>query len=152
MAKVKIKPIGDRVLVKHIEEKEQVRGGIIIPDSAKEKPQEAEVIALGTGKKDENGKSVPFEVKVGDKVMLSDKPQGEKAPTVLAPFESASDIGKVTKLSDDKTQVQVEVKGKQGLLPMGLLMLSAINKIKPVELFARMISVSCLDGLPPQLP
>ena len=53
MPKVKIKPIGDRVLVKHIEEKEQVRGGIIIPDSAKEKPQEAEVIALGTGKKDE---------------------------------------------------------------------------------------------------
>jgi len=44
------------------------------------------------------------------------------------------------------------VKGKQGLLPMGLLMLSAINKIKPVELFARMISVSCLDGLPHQLP
>jgi len=77
-------------------------------------------------------------IKVGDKVMLSDKPQGEKAPTVLAPFESASDIGKVTKLSDDKTQVQVEVKGKQGLLPMGLLMLSAIYKIKPVELFARM--------------
>ncbi len=71
MAKVKIKPIGDRVLVKHIEEKEQVRGGIIIPDSAKEKPQEAEVIALGTGKKDENGKSVPFEVKVGDKVLIS---------------------------------------------------------------------------------
>lgn len=71
MAKVKIKPIGDRVLVKHIEEKEQVRGGIIIPDSAKEKPQEAEVIALGTGKKDEDGKSVPFEVKVGDKVLIS---------------------------------------------------------------------------------
>ena len=50
MAKVTIKPIGDRVLVEHIEEKEQVRGGIIIPDSAKEKPQEAKVIALGTGK------------------------------------------------------------------------------------------------------
>lgn len=71
MAKVKIKPIGDRVLVKHIEEKEQVRGGIIIPDSAKEKPQEAEVIAIGTGKKDEAGKPVPFEVKVGDKVLIS---------------------------------------------------------------------------------
>jgi chaperonin GroES len=71
MPKVKIKPIGDRVLVKHIEEKEQVRGGIIIPDSAKEKPQEAEVIALGTGKKDEKGNSVPFEVKVGDKVLIS---------------------------------------------------------------------------------
>ncbi len=71
MAKVKIKPIGDRVLVKHIEEKEQVRGGIIIPDSAKEKPQEAEVIALGTGKKDEKGNVVAFEVKVGDKVLIS---------------------------------------------------------------------------------
>jgi chaperonin GroES len=71
MAKIKIKPVGDRVLVRHIEEKEQVRGGIIIPDSAKEKPQEAEVIALGTGKKDENGKITPFEVKIGDKVLIS---------------------------------------------------------------------------------
>ena len=71
MAKVKIKPIGDRVLVKHIEEKEQVRGGIIIPDSAKEKPQEAEVIALGTGKKDDDGKVLPFSVKAGDRVIIS---------------------------------------------------------------------------------
>ncbi len=71
MANVKIKPIGDRVLVEHIEEKEQVRGGIIIPDSAKEKPQEAKVIALGTGKKGEDGKVVPFEVKVGDRVLIS---------------------------------------------------------------------------------
>ena len=71
MAKVNIKPIGDRVLVQHIEEKEQVRGGIIIPDSAKEKPQEAKVIALGTGKRDESGKVTPFEVKVGDRVLIS---------------------------------------------------------------------------------
>lgn len=71
MAKVSIKPIGDRVLVQHLEEKEQVRGGIIIPDSAKEKPQEAKVIALGTGKKDDVGKTTPFEVKVGDMVLLS---------------------------------------------------------------------------------
>jgi len=71
MAKIKIRPIGDRVLVKHTEEKEQVRGGIIIPDSAKEKPMEAEVIALGTGKKDENGKPMAFEVKVGDRVLIS---------------------------------------------------------------------------------
>lgn len=71
MANIKIKPIGDRVLVKHIEEKEQVRGGIIIPDAAKEKPQEAEVIALGTGKKDESGKVQAFEVKVGDRVLIS---------------------------------------------------------------------------------
>ncbi len=71
MAKSQITPIGDRVLVKHLEEKEQVRGGIIIPDAAKEKPQEAEVIALGTGKKDENGKVQAFEVKVGDRVLIS---------------------------------------------------------------------------------
>jgi chaperonin GroES len=71
MAKVKIRPIGDRVLVKHLEDKEQVRGGIIIPDSAKEKPQEAEVIALGTGKRNEDGKLQAFEVKVGDRVLVS---------------------------------------------------------------------------------
>jgi len=71
MSKVKIKPLGDRVLVKHVEEDEQVRDGIIIPDSAKEKPQEAEVIALGTGKTDESGKKSSFEVKVGDRVLVS---------------------------------------------------------------------------------
>jgi chaperonin GroES len=71
MSKAKIKPIGDRVLVKHLEDKEQVRGGIIIPDSAKEKPQEAEVIAVGTGKRDDNGKLIAFEVKVGDRVLVS---------------------------------------------------------------------------------
>jgi chaperonin GroES len=70
-ANTKIKPLGDRVLVRHVEEEEQVRGGIIIPDSAKEKPQEAEVIALGTGKKDESGKVQAFEVKVGDRVLIS---------------------------------------------------------------------------------
>lgn len=63
---MKIKPLGSRVLVKRIEEDEQVRGGIIIPDSAKEKSQEAEVVALGTGKKDD----APFFVKKGDKVLL----------------------------------------------------------------------------------
>ena len=63
---MKIKPLGERVLLKRIEEDEQVRGGIIIPDSAKEKSQEAEVVALGTGKKDENGKAIPFNVKKGD--------------------------------------------------------------------------------------
>jgi chaperonin GroES len=66
-----IKPIGDRILVKILEEDEQVKGGIIIPDSAKEKSQEAEVVALGSGKKDSDGKSTAFEVKVGDKVLIS---------------------------------------------------------------------------------
>jgi chaperonin GroES len=69
--KAKIQPLGDRVLVQLIEDKEQVKGGIIIPDSAKEKPQEAKVVALGTGRKDDSGKPVAFEVKVGDKVLIS---------------------------------------------------------------------------------
>jgi chaperonin GroES len=68
---MKIQPLGDRVLVEAIEETEQVKGGIVIPDSAKEKPQEAKVIALGTGKTDDDGNKVPFEVKVGDKVLTS---------------------------------------------------------------------------------
>jgi len=71
MSTVKVKPLGDRVLIKHADEDEQVRDGIIIPDSAKEKPQEAEVIALGTGAKDSDGKIVPFNVKVGDRVLTS---------------------------------------------------------------------------------
>jgi chaperonin GroES len=66
-----IKPIGDRILVKILEEDEQVKGGIIIPDSAKEKSQEAEVVALGSGKKDSNGNNQSFEVSVGDKVLIS---------------------------------------------------------------------------------
>jgi chaperonin GroES len=71
MAKVNIKPLGDRVLVEQVEEVEQVKGGIVIPDSAKEKPQEATVVALGTGGKDDNGKKIPFDVKVGDLVLTS---------------------------------------------------------------------------------
>lgn len=71
MAKTNIQPLGDRVLVKQIEEKEQIKGGIIIPDAAKEKSQEAQVVALGTGKTDENGKHTAFEVKVGDKVLIA---------------------------------------------------------------------------------
>jgi chaperonin GroES len=65
------RPLHDRVLVRRVEAEEKTAGGIIIPDSAKEKPQEAKVIALGTGRKDENGKVTAFEVKVGDKVLIS---------------------------------------------------------------------------------
>ena len=67
---MKVKPLQDRILVKRVEEKETVKGGIIIPDTAKEKPQEGTVIAVGAGKLDENGKRVPLEVKVGDKVLF----------------------------------------------------------------------------------
>ncbi len=71
MAKVTVKPLGDRVLVQPLEEKEVTKNGIIIPDSAKEKPTEARVVALGTGKTDDEGKKIPFEVKVGDRVIIS---------------------------------------------------------------------------------
>jgi len=66
-----VKPLGDRVLVQAIEQDEVKKGGIIIPDTAKEKPQEGKVIAVGTGKRDDNGKLIPFEVKKGDRVLIS---------------------------------------------------------------------------------
>jgi len=66
-----IKPLGDRLLVEPVEEKEVKKGGIIIPDTAKEKPQEGVIVALGTGKTDDNGKNVAFEVKKGDRVLVS---------------------------------------------------------------------------------
>ena len=68
---LKVKPLGDRVLVEAIEEVEEKKGGIIIPDTAKEKPSESVVVALGTGRKDDDGKVIAFEVKVGDKVLTS---------------------------------------------------------------------------------
>ena len=67
---MKVKPLGDRVLVKRIELQEQIRGGIIIPDTAKEKPQEAEVVAVGDGKFDEAGKHIPMTVKAGDRILI----------------------------------------------------------------------------------
>lgn len=71
MAAIGIKPLGDRVLVEAVEETEVVKGGIVIPDSAKEKPQEALVVALGTGGKDDDGNDIPFEVSVGDTILMS---------------------------------------------------------------------------------
>ena len=65
-----MRPLHDRVVVKRIEQEEQVRGGIIIPDTAKEKPQEAEVIAVGPGKFDEDGERMPMDVKKGDRVLI----------------------------------------------------------------------------------
>jgi chaperonin GroES len=67
---VNIRPLHDRVLVQRIEQEEQVRGGIIIPDTAKEKPQEAEVIAVGPGKLNDDGKRSPMDVKAGDRVLM----------------------------------------------------------------------------------
>ncbi|MEO7650393.1 MAG: co-chaperone GroES [Bryobacteraceae bacterium] len=67
---MKIRPLYDRIVVKRIEEQETVRGGIIIPDSAKEKPQEGEVVAVGHGKRLENGTMVALDVKVGDRILF----------------------------------------------------------------------------------
>jgi len=65
-----VRPLNDRILIKRIEEKETVKGGIIIPDSAKEKPQEGEVVAVGNGKKTEEGKVIPLDVKKGDRILF----------------------------------------------------------------------------------
>ena len=68
---IKLKPLGDRLLVEAVDEQVTSKSGIIIPDTAKEKPMEAIVRVLGTGKIDDDGKKVPFEVKVGDRVLTS---------------------------------------------------------------------------------
>jgi chaperonin GroES len=68
---IKIRPLHDRVLAKRIEEKEQIKGGIIIPDTAKEKPQQAKVLAVGKGKILDDGKIIPLDVKEGDTILIS---------------------------------------------------------------------------------
>jgi len=65
-----IRPLGDRILVKRIQEEEKTKGGIIIPDTAKEKPQEGKVVAVGKGKTTEDGKLLPPDVKVGDRILF----------------------------------------------------------------------------------
>jgi chaperonin GroES len=70
MAKLKFRPLHDRVVVKRIEAEEKSKGGIIIPDTAKEKPQEGEVVAVGPGGRDESGKLIPIELKSGDRVLF----------------------------------------------------------------------------------
>jgi len=67
---MKIRPLHDRLLVERLEEKEVKKGGIIIPDTAKEKPQEAKVIAVGNGKVTDKGKKIPLDVKAGDKILF----------------------------------------------------------------------------------
>lgn len=71
MSTCTIKPLGDRVVLELCEAKQEMKGGIFIPDSAQEKPQEFQVIALGTGKNDDKGNKIPFDVKVGDIVLTS---------------------------------------------------------------------------------
>jgi len=66
----KIRPLGDRILVKRIKEEEKSKGGIIIPDTAKEKPQEGKVVAVGKGKKTEDGKVIAMDVKAGDRILF----------------------------------------------------------------------------------
>ena len=66
----KVRPLHDRLLVKRIEEKETIKGGIIIPDTAKEKPSQGEVLAVGPGGRDDSGKLIPIDIKVGDKVLF----------------------------------------------------------------------------------
>jgi chaperonin GroES len=67
---MKIRPLHDRILVERVEEQEVRRGGIIIPDTAKEKPQEAKVVAVGNGKVNDEGKKIPLDVKAGDRILF----------------------------------------------------------------------------------
>lgn len=69
--KVRLKPLADRVVVKKLDAEEKTAGGIVIPDTAKEKPQQGEILAVGPGKLDENGKRQPMELKEGDKVLFA---------------------------------------------------------------------------------
>ena len=68
---MKLKPLGDRLVVKVLTQEEKTKGGIVIPDTVKEKPQEGEVLAIGSGKVLENGQKLPLEVKTGDKILFS---------------------------------------------------------------------------------
>lgn len=68
---MKLQPLGDKILVKRLSAEEKTKGGIIIPDSAKEKPKQGEVMALGTGKLDRDGKKIAFNLKVGDKIIFT---------------------------------------------------------------------------------
>jgi chaperonin GroES len=99
---MKISPLNDRVLVKRIEPQDEVRAGIIIPDTAKEKPQEAEVVSVGPGKLDENGSRVPLSVKAGDRVLIgkysgTDVKLGDEEHTILREDEILAVVETKTK-------------------------------------------------------
>ena len=87
---MKIRPLYDRIVVKRIEEKEQMQGGLYIPDTAKEKPQEGEVVAVGKGKRLEDGKVVALDVQVGDRILCfsSDYPHPEGTRDPIGRFEA----------------------------------------------------------------
>jgi chaperonin GroES len=102
---MKIRPLADRIVVKRLEQEEKTKGGIIIPDTAKEKPQEGEVVAVGPGARDEDGKRVAVDVKVGDRILFGKwsgseaKIDGEdllimKETDILGIVEPAAALGK----------------------------------------------------------
>lgn len=96
---IKLQPLADRVVVKPIEEEEVSKGGIILPDTAKEKPQKGQVIAVGPGKLDESGKRIPPEVKKGDKVIYqkfagTELKQGNEEVLILRESDILAIIGK----------------------------------------------------------
>jgi chaperonin GroES len=104
---VHITPLHDRVLVKRIEEKESVRGGIIIPDTAKEKPQEGEVIAVGAGKLTDKGERIPLDVKAGDRILFgkysgNDIKIDEQEYLILREDEILAKIGGAAKSASQK--------------------------------------------------
>ncbi len=102
-----VRPLHDRVMVRRLEEQEVVKGGIIIPDTAKEKPQEAEVVAVGDGKILENGSRVPLDVKVGDRVLFgkysgSEIKIDEQEYLILREDEILAIVGRAAKAKSGK--------------------------------------------------
>jgi chaperonin GroES len=100
-------PLNDRVLVKRIEQQDEVRGGIIIPDTAKEKPQEAEVVSVGPGKLDDSGNRLPMSVKTGDRVLVgkysgTDIKLGDEEHTILREDEVLAIIQEETRKAKKK--------------------------------------------------
>ena len=90
MSKHQLRPLHDRVVVKRLDAEEKTKGGIIIPDTAKEKPSQGEVTAVGPGGRDESGKLIPIDLKVGDRVLFS-KWTGNECPARQVPIASSKD-------------------------------------------------------------
>ena len=96
MAKLKFRPLHDRVVVKRIEADAKTKGGIIIPDTAKEKPQEGEIVAVGPGGRDENGKLITMNIKAGDRVLFgkwSQKPRSSSKATNSSSWKESDIMG-----------------------------------------------------------
>jgi chaperonin GroES len=108
---VNIRPLHDRVVVQRVEQEEQVRGGIIIPDTAKEKPQQGTVIAVGNGKVKDDGKRVPLDVKAGDRILFG-KYAGQEVKLEGQEFLIMNEDDVLAVIEDQTKKKRAAIKGK----------------------------------------